>query len=277
MPKSRKADWNRENENALQFRAVTDRLPTADRRRVGRGPGGTYEIVNPATEQVVGQAPERHRSADAERGLRAAAAEAFAGVVAHHARGAGRAARPGRRPARRARRDELVPLVQAETGATMRVAKTMQVPQASARFRRYARGSSRTLVPLPPAIMPTTALAPGGIIGARRAPGPGRRGGLHHVLQLPDHQHGRQDRPGPGHGQHGRGQAAAPGPARPSSACASCSRRPASRRAWSTSWLGDSARGGRGASSPRPHVDMVSLHRLDRAWAAASARSPGGR
>ena len=46
-----------------------------------------------------------------------------------------------------AHRDELVPLVQAETGATMRVAKTIQVPQVSARFRRYAKPESN-LVPL---------------------------------------------------------------------------------------------------------------------------------
>ena len=39
--------------------------------------------------------------------------------------------------------------MQAETGATLRVAKTMQVPQASARFRRYAQArSSRTSIPL---------------------------------------------------------------------------------------------------------------------------------
>jgi phenylacetaldehyde dehydrogenase len=72
-----------------------------------------------------------------------------------------------------ARRDEFVPLVQAETGATMRVAKTMQVPQVSARFRRYAKGAMESrLIPLEPQVMPTTALAPGGIIGGvgHRAP-----------------------------------------------------------------------------------------------------------
>lgn len=47
----------------------------------------------------------------------------------------------------------------------------MQVPQAAARFRRYAQVETN-LVPLPPAVMPTTALAPGGIIGGveHRAP-----------------------------------------------------------------------------------------------------------
>ena len=49
-----------------------------------------------------------------------AAARRLRVVVAHHARAAGRPARAGRRP-RRGGIDELVPLVQAETGATMRV------------------------------------------------------------------------------------------------------------------------------------------------------------
>jgi acyl-CoA reductase-like NAD-dependent aldehyde dehydrogenase len=63
--------------------------------------------------------------------------------------------------------------VQAETGATLRVTKTMQVPSVSARFRRYARGAVEKLdIPIEPQVMPTTALAPGGIIGGvvHRAP-----------------------------------------------------------------------------------------------------------
>lgn len=131
------------------------------------GAGG-YDVVNPATEQVVGVAP--NASVDQAQQACAVAREAFdawsrtpmvercaildriADVLDAH-------------------RDELVPLVQAETGATMRVAKTMQVPQAAARFRRYAQVESN-LVALPPATMPTTALAPGGIIGGvqHRAP-----------------------------------------------------------------------------------------------------------
>lgn len=129
---------------------------------------GGYEVINPATEQVVGVAP--NASVDQAQAACAAAKEAFdgwsrtpveercaildriAGVIDAH-------------------RDELVTVVQAETGATMRVAKTMQVPQAAARFRRYSQVESN-LVPLSPAIMPTTALAPGGIIGGveHRAP-----------------------------------------------------------------------------------------------------------
>lgn len=131
------------------------------------GAGG-YDVVNPATEEVVGTAPDAsaQQAADACQAARDAfdawsrtsfeeryaLLDRFADVWDAH-------------------RDELVPLVQAETGATLRVAKTMQVPQVSARFRRYAQPESN-LVALPPAVMPSTALAPGGIIGGveHRAP-----------------------------------------------------------------------------------------------------------
>ncbi|MCU1499912.1 MAG: NAD-dependent aldehyde dehydrogenase [Acidimicrobiales bacterium] len=127
-----------------------------------------YEIVNPSTEQVVGIAPEA--SVEQAQAACAAAKEAFEGWQRTSMEE--RCALLGRfADVWDAHRDELVPLVQAETGATMRVAKTMQVPQVSARFRRYAQPESN-LVALPPAVMPTTPLAPGGIIGGveHRAP-----------------------------------------------------------------------------------------------------------
>ena len=97
------------------------------------GAGGTYDVVDPATEELVGRAPEA--SADQARAAASAAAAAF---------GAWSRTKPERRAellAAAARRvdelsDLLVPLVQAETGATMAVARTMQVPQVAARFRR---------------------------------------------------------------------------------------------------------------------------------------------
>jgi acyl-CoA reductase-like NAD-dependent aldehyde dehydrogenase len=127
-----------------------------------------YEVVNPATEQVVGVAP--NASVEQAADACAAAKDAFDGW-ARTPMGERCAILDRIAEVLDAHRDELVPLVQAETGATMRVAKTMQVPQASARFRRYAQVESN-LVPLPPAVMPTTALAPGGIIGGveHRAP-----------------------------------------------------------------------------------------------------------
>ena len=57
--------------------------------------------------------------------------------------------------------------MQAETGATLRVAQTMQVPTCIERLRRYARGALEpTTIPLPPSEMPSTALAAGGLMGA---------------------------------------------------------------------------------------------------------------
>jgi acyl-CoA reductase-like NAD-dependent aldehyde dehydrogenase len=134
------------------------------------GGSGTYAIVNPATEEVVGHAPDA-TAADAEAAAEAAAA-AFPAwsrtSPEHRAELLTRAA-----DLLEERHPELVPLVQAETGATIRTTKTIQVPQAAARFRRYAQGIAEELeIPVPPGLMPTTVLAPGGIIGglARRAP-----------------------------------------------------------------------------------------------------------
>jgi len=128
-------------------------------------PTPTYKIVNPATEQIVGEAPE---STVDEVG---AATEAAATAFASWSR-----TTPGERAQLLERAadvirdhiDDLIPLVQAETGATLRVTKTMQVPTCVERFRRYARGAMEpNVIPLPPSEMPTTALAAGGLIGAQ--------------------------------------------------------------------------------------------------------------
>jgi acyl-CoA reductase-like NAD-dependent aldehyde dehydrogenase len=123
---------------------------------------GAYDVINPATEAVIGHAPECSR-ADAEAAA-AAAHDAFDSwsrtSQAERAALLSRAA-----DLLMARNDELVPLVQAETGATMRVASTMQVPIVAQRFRRYAQVEPNQ-IPLPPQQAPSTALAPGGIVGA---------------------------------------------------------------------------------------------------------------
>lgn len=129
---------------------------------------GTYPIVNPATEQVVAEAPNAS-VADAEAACEAAA-EAFPAwsrtTPEHRCQLLSTVA-----DLLDKRRGELVPLVQAETGATLRVTKQMQVPMAATRFRRYATVEPQH-VALVPSVMPSTALAPGGIIGAveHRAP-----------------------------------------------------------------------------------------------------------
>src|SRR5690242_18242168 len=117
----------------------------------------TYAIVNPATEQVGGEAAEA--TVDDVDAACAAAAEAFP---------AWSRTTPEERAALldrtadiiREHIDELIPLVEAETGATLRVTKTMQVPTCVDRFRRYARGAVEpNVIPLPPSEMPSTALA----------------------------------------------------------------------------------------------------------------------
>lgn len=128
------------------------------------GARGTYGVVNPATEDVVGLAPEA--SVDQVEAAARAAAEAFPAWsrTQPSVRGEllGRLA-----DLLDARAGELVPLVQAETGATQRVAQTMQVPQTVDRFRRYQRGAAEQhAIPLAPTETPSTALAPGGVLGA---------------------------------------------------------------------------------------------------------------
>lgn len=113
------------------------------------GGHGSYAVVNPATEEVVGYAPEA--SADDARAAAAAAAAAFP---------AWSRTSPAERSALlaktadllEARSKELFALVQAETGSTTMMTRTAQVPGTIHRFRRYARGALEPMeVPLPPA------------------------------------------------------------------------------------------------------------------------------
>ncbi|MGW0330324.1 aldehyde dehydrogenase family protein [Streptomyces sp. NPDC003011] len=98
--------------------------------------GGHYAVVDPATEETVGLAPEASR--DQVRAACAAAREAFgpwsrtppeerAAVLARAAGIIG------------GRLEPYAELARAETGATTATARRMQVGVAAARFRRYAR------------------------------------------------------------------------------------------------------------------------------------------
>ena len=125
--------------------------------------GGTYEVINPATESVVGHAPDA--TADDADAAAAAAREALPGwsrlAVEERTALMSKAA-----AAIRAKAPELLPLVIAETGATATVGSRMQVPVAADRFDRYARDPRPVLqTPLNPQLAGATPLAPGGIIG----------------------------------------------------------------------------------------------------------------
>ncbi|MGC0422596.1 aldehyde dehydrogenase family protein [Embleya sp. AB8] len=125
---------------------------------------GHYEVINPATEEVVGLAPDA--SVEQAHAATAAAAEAF-GTWSRTA------------PEERSRildraadlflklGGEVVPLASAETGATLAVAGMMQLGTTYSRFKRYAKGALEpTEFALNPQATPETALSRAGIFGA---------------------------------------------------------------------------------------------------------------
>ncbi|MFJ7334769.1 aldehyde dehydrogenase family protein [Streptomyces sp. NPDC101110] len=124
--------------------------------------GGHYEVIDPAAERTVGWAPEASR--DQVRAACAAAREAFgpwsrtapeerAAVLA---RAAGLIA---------ARLKEHAELAGAETGATPRTARALQVGVAAARFRRYARVEPAEWA-VPPQINEAGPMGKAGVMGA---------------------------------------------------------------------------------------------------------------
>jgi len=125
---------------------------------------GTYEVLNPATEEPVGLAPSA--STEDAQAAAAAAREALPGWAATDAEE--RLALMARAAdAIRARADELLPLVIAETGATAAVGSRMQVPIAADRFARYSRDVRQVAQrSFPPQVAQATPLAPGGLVSA---------------------------------------------------------------------------------------------------------------
>ncbi|MGK5694880.1 aldehyde dehydrogenase family protein [Streptomyces sp. URMC 128] len=124
--------------------------------------GGHYEVIDPATGQTVGWAPEASR--DQVHAACAAAREAFGPWSATPAQE--RAAVLAR--AADIIRDRLVPyaeLARAETGATTGTARAMQVGVAAARFRRYARVEPAEWA-IPPQINEAGPMGPAGVMGA---------------------------------------------------------------------------------------------------------------
>jgi acyl-CoA reductase-like NAD-dependent aldehyde dehydrogenase len=128
------------------------------------GSDGSYPIINPATEEVVAEAPES--SVDDVRRAAEAAAKAFPAWSRTPAVERARLLEAaGKLLAERT--PELLPLVIAETGATSTVGSLMQIPVAISRFERYARGALQDLsIPIAPQPVGATPLAPGALMGA---------------------------------------------------------------------------------------------------------------
>nr|WP_251076644.1 aldehyde dehydrogenase family protein [Streptomyces benahoarensis] len=129
--------------------------------------GGHHDVLDPATEEIVGRAPEA--STAQVRAATEAARAAFgpwsrttpelrARVLDHTAR---------------LLRDRLAPyaeLAQRESGATTATARGMQVGVAAARFARYARGALEPVeTPLPPQVNPAGPMGKAAVIGAYAA------------------------------------------------------------------------------------------------------------
>lgn len=127
------------------------------------GENGTYSIINPATEDVAGEAPEAS-VAQAEAAARAAQEALPAWSRTPLEQRTALLHKVADALAKEA--ESLVPLIISETGATAQVGSKMQVPVAIDRFQRYAATRpSDLVVPHAPFPSPTTPLAAGGLIG----------------------------------------------------------------------------------------------------------------
>lgn len=129
------------------------------------GSNGTYDIINPATEEVVGLAPE----ASPDDALAAAAAARAAFDSWSRTTPAERAALLERTAdLMQANYSELVALAQAETGGTNTMVNMANVGGSIHRLRRYVRGALESVeAPLMPSPTPPGPLSPrGGLMGA---------------------------------------------------------------------------------------------------------------
>ncbi|UYB41848.1 aldehyde dehydrogenase family protein [Streptomyces sp. Je 1-4] len=126
--------------------------------------GGHYEVIDPATETVVGLAPEASREQVYEAA--SAAGEAF---HTWSRTAPQRRAEILDRAAEVLQRDFAAhaELAQAESGATTGTARGMQVAVAVARFRRYAKGALEPVEQgLPPQINEAGPMGKAGVLGA---------------------------------------------------------------------------------------------------------------
>ncbi|MFI0152533.1 aldehyde dehydrogenase family protein [Streptomyces lydicus] len=129
--------------------------------------GGHYEVIDPATETVVGLAPEATRAQVHE-----AAAAARAAFTAWSGTAPEERAAILDRAADVLQRDFAAhaELAQAESGATTGTARALQVAVAVARFRRYAKGALEPVEQgLPPQVNEAGPMGRAGVIGALAA------------------------------------------------------------------------------------------------------------
>jgi acyl-CoA reductase-like NAD-dependent aldehyde dehydrogenase len=128
------------------------------------GANGSYPIINPATEELVAEAPQASASQAAE------AAQAARDAFESWSR-----TTPEERAALLERvadlidaeRDELIELTIDETGGTRRTVASIQVPHSAARFRRYARGAMEpTITALAPSVSEASALGAASVTNA---------------------------------------------------------------------------------------------------------------
>jgi len=133
-------------------------VPTYDRVLIGGGwvpaDGGTYDVIDPATEGVAGRAPEA--SVGQAHAAARAAREAFLRGPWPRLSGAERGALLARAgEAFRAAMPGLLDLTIAETGAVRAVAESQQVGAVPARLCKYAELAARSAdAPLPPRELP---------------------------------------------------------------------------------------------------------------------------
>ncbi|GAA4949233.1 aldehyde dehydrogenase family protein [Uniformispora flossi] len=124
---------------------------------------GHYEVINPATEEVVGLAPD----ASVEQAYAAAQAASEAFDSWSRTTPEQRAAILDRAADLLFKGGDLPALAAAESGATLQTATMMQVGTAYARFKRYAKGALEPVEnALVPQVTPATALSKAGVFGS---------------------------------------------------------------------------------------------------------------
>ncbi|MEU6677952.1 aldehyde dehydrogenase family protein [Streptomyces sp. NPDC046925] len=147
---------------------MSDRVAPEQRLFVGgewvEPDGGHYEVINPATEDVVGLAPEASR--EQVHAAAGAAREAFA-TWSRTTPEERAAVLDGAAEIMRRDFASYAELAQAESGATTGTARGMQVAVAVARFKRYAKGALEPVEEaLPPQISEAGPMGKAGVLGA---------------------------------------------------------------------------------------------------------------